>query len=447
MEFAAGAVVEVIAPPARPPERTVDDGAEFDAHLEAASANEESDAAEADAEPLAQDKNSEFCTAGPQPSQQPAMTPVLAQLLAGEAPLTASSEAAQQSAAAAETPLVGGAATPLTAAAAEPHADAAPAAGASASTQPNQGQSVPSTIEPARPPQPSRAEPQAPPDQTANLGATAPAASISDEAATALAALSGQTDAPAASSGTPAAQAQPPSPTRATVEKQTGAPKDAITEAPEIAVNATTRAPRADDKPIGAAKARADYVAAAAQDAPAPKIAVQNPEQSPLTTAALGQNTAPNTHTHYISGMPSPSDSTPATVQVAREIIRHFDGNNTRFELRLDPPELGRVEVKLEVSRDHRVTAVVAADSPQALSELMRHARELEQTLQSAGLELNDNGLSFDLRREPSRGENTNHEHRGADPSSADQAESALSDPVRQRSYEHWRGARLDMIV
>ena len=75
--------------------------------------------------------------------------------------------------------------------------------------------------------------------------------------------------------------------------------------------------------------------------------------------------------------------ATPAAAQVAREIVRRFDGGNTSFELRLDPPELGRVEVRIEVSRDHRVTAVISADSPQALTELARHARELEQMLQS----------------------------------------------------------------
>src|SRR5699024_7117155 len=89
----------------------------------------------------------------------------------------------------------------------------------------------------------------------------------------------------------------------------------------------------------------------------------------------------------------------PVAHQVAREIVRRFEGGSTRFELRLDPPELGRVDVRLDVSRDHRVTAVIAADSPQALTELARHARDLEQMLQGAGLQLSDNGLSFDLRQ------------------------------------------------
>jgi flagellar hook-length control protein FliK len=136
----------------------------------------------------------------------------------------------------------------------------------------------------------------------------------------------------------------------------------------------------------------------------------------------------------------------PAAAQVAREIVRRFDGETTRFELRLDPPELGRVEVRLEVTRDHRVSAVVAADTPQALSELARHARDLEQTLQSAGLQLNENGLSFDLRQ-----------------SDADTAEAGLLDApgagearddespaqilARPIGLERWRGVRLDLVV
>ncbi len=135
----------------------------------------------------------------------------------------------------------------------------------------------------------------------------------------------------------------------------------------------------------------------------------------------------------------------PAAHQVGREIVRRFDGENTRFELRLDPPELGRVEVRLEVSRDHRVTALIAADSPQALTELARHARELEQMLQSAGLELSDNGLSFDL----SRGrEGADAENTGAAGNEAGADNTAEKAPqARPLGFERWRGVRVDMMV
>ncbi len=135
----------------------------------------------------------------------------------------------------------------------------------------------------------------------------------------------------------------------------------------------------------------------------------------------------------------------PAAHQVAREIVRRFERGATRFELRLDPPELGRVEVRLDVSRDHRVTAVIAADSPQALTELARHARELEQMLQGAGLELGDNGLSFDLRQGGERAEATELSGEASHIAAAQEDQSHAA--ARPLGYERWRGVRLDMMV
>jgi chemotaxis protein MotD len=133
--------------------------------------------------------------------------------------------------------------------------------------------------------------------------------------------------------------------------------------------------------------------------------------------------------------------------QVGREIIRRFDGGNTSFELRLDPAELGRVEVRMEVSRDHRVTAVITADNPQALTELARHARELEQQLQSAGLQLSDSGLSFDLRQGGQGGETNeaNNAARGAGEDAPVEQQAAQT--ARPIGYERWRGVRVDMMV
>ena len=138
----------------------------------------------------------------------------------------------------------------------------------------------------------------------------------------------------------------------------------------------------------------------------------------------------------------------PASAQVAREIVRQFDGENTRFELRLDPPELGRVEIRLEVSRDNRVTAVVAADNPQALAELARHARDLEQMLQSSGLELTENGLSFDLRQggdsDADAGDGASNNARGSD-AETDTPNTQTS--ARPLGFERWRGVRVDIMA
>lgn len=135
-----------------------------------------------------------------------------------------------------------------------------------------------------------------------------------------------------------------------------------------------------------------------------------------------------------------------AGAQVGHEIVKRFSGGNTRFEMRLDPPELGRIEVRLEVSRDNKVSAVIAADSPQALSDLVRHARDLEASLQSAGLDLAENGLSFDLNQS---GQRFADEGDGA---SARQGAASNDDPApvttaRPLGLESWRGVRIDVMA
>jgi flagellar hook-length control protein FliK len=73
------------------------------------------------------------------------------------------------------------------------------------------------------------------------------------------------------------------------------------------------------------------------------------------------------------------------------------DGNN-HFDIRLDPPELGRVEVRLNVDKDGNVTTHMIADRSDTLDLLRRDSSGLERALQDAGLKTADNGLQFSLR-------------------------------------------------
>ena len=107
------------------------------------------------------------------------------------------------------------------------------------------------------------------------------------------------------------------------------------------------------------------------------------------------------------------------------------------------------MDVKLEVTRDNKVTAVITADNPQALTELARGARDLEQQLQSAGLQLTENGLSFDLRQGSQGGESdqpANSNGRG-DNDTAANTEQQQAPVARPIGYERWRGVRVDMMV
>lgn len=190
----------------------------------------------------------------------------------------------------------------------------------------------------------------------------------------------------------------------------------------------------------------ATAVTSNAKDAGAPVM--QLADGAPQTSAAPVAATAQHAAQTQSVALDHNATRAPAATQVAREIVRRFDGESTRFELRLDPPELGRIEVRLEVSRDNRVTAVIASDNPQALTELARHARELEQQLQSAGLELGDNGLSFDLRQgaqsEKDAQSASDTTHGGA---SGETTQQDATPAARAAVLERWRGVRVDVMA
>jgi len=90
------------------------------------------------------------------------------------------------------------------------------------------------------------------------------------------------------------------------------------------------------------------------------------------------------------------------TQHLAAQITRKFADGGRVFDIRLDPPELGRVEVRLELGPDNRVSAVLSAERADTLAELQRSARDLEKALAEAGLDLSEDGLSFSLSEDAS---------------------------------------------
>lgn len=86
--------------------------------------------------------------------------------------------------------------------------------------------------------------------------------------------------------------------------------------------------------------------------------------------------------------------------QVAIHVARAVEDGVRRLEVRLNPAELGRVEVKLDVAHDGRVVAVVAAERQETLDLLQRDARGLERALQDAGIRADSGSLNFTLRQQ-----------------------------------------------
>ncbi|SDR33870.1 flagellar hook-length control protein FliK [Pseudovibrio sp. Tun.PSC04-5.I4] len=94
------------------------------------------------------------------------------------------------------------------------------------------------------------------------------------------------------------------------------------------------------------------------------------------------------------------------------EIARQANGGATRFEIRLDPKELGGVDVSLEFSKDGRVRAHLIVERPETLELLQRDQRGLEKALQDAGVDSDKSSLQFSLRREGGGSQNRFEEHR-----------------------------------
>lgn len=77
--------------------------------------------------------------------------------------------------------------------------------------------------------------------------------------------------------------------------------------------------------------------------------------------------------------------------------LKALTGLNS-FEIRLDPAELGRVDVKLDISDTGEVTAKLVVDRVETLHLLQRDARTLERAFEQAGLKPSDAGVDISLR-------------------------------------------------
>lgn len=137
-------------------------------------------------------------------------------------------------------------------------------------------------------------------------------------------------------------------------------------------------------------------LANATQAAAANAAAATTP--APAATAAL--NTANLT---VLTGQAVPLSG------LAVEISANAKAGNSRFEIRLDPPDLGRIDVRLDVDKNGQVTSRLFVEKSETLDLLRRDAPQLQQALQDAGLKTSDSGLQFSLRdQNPQQGQNNN---------------------------------------
>lgn len=86
--------------------------------------------------------------------------------------------------------------------------------------------------------------------------------------------------------------------------------------------------------------------------------------------------------------------------QVSVNIQKAIKDGADRITIQLRPAELGRIDVKIEVTGDGRTLVHVSADRSDTLDLLQRDARDLARSLQDAGLRADAGNLQFSLREQ-----------------------------------------------
>ncbi|HEY4942846.1 MAG TPA: flagellar hook-length control protein FliK [Rhizomicrobium sp.] len=155
---------------------------------------------------------------------------------------------------------------------------------------------------------------------------------------------------------------------------------------------------------------------AAPAQASAPDAPAANTNFAPaLAHAAPQQNVSPAVNTAAAPAAPIASVGAGAPAQAAAQlqvahpatpdinslafnIATRSEGGARHFDIRLDPAELGRVDVRLTVDDAGKAQATLSVEKPQTLALLQKDQGHLERALKDAGLDLSQNGLNFSLK-------------------------------------------------
>lgn len=115
--------------------------------------------------------------------------------------------------------------------------------------------------------------------------------------------------------------------------------------------------------------------------------------QPTMLAHIAGQPLAQSTLIHLAPHMAQP-DSTAMAVQI---FAKASEGESS-FDIRLDPPELGRVDVKLLIDEAGRAHSHLTVEKVQTLDLMLRDREGLERALKDAGLDVAQDGLNFSLK-------------------------------------------------
>jgi flagellar hook-length control protein FliK len=135
---------------------------------------------------------------------------------------------------------------------------------------------------------------------------------------------------------------------------------------------------------------------AAAQNNAVNAVAATTPAQASTQPVAATLQVGPATQAE---------NPTPNVHALAVSIATQSQAGAKQFDIRLDPPELGRVDVRLTVDNAGKAQAHLAVDKPQTLELLQKDSGNLARALKDSGVQLSNNGLQFSLKGQSRNGD------------------------------------------
>ena len=234
-------------------------------------------------------------------------------------------------------------------------------------------------------------------------------------------------------------QAQPLQPQTAQPQAAQAQATDQVQEQAQLRTSAQARADDAAEArqsvPRGGEAEAAGRSAGGEGRAASPGQSFDPVIQNNQTTANANAqpNAAPaQNHAAQQAAQHRPTGHAPLQDQIAVKIQRAAQDGQQRVNIRLNPAELGRIDVKLEMSDDGRVRAVLSVERPETLDMLQRDARGLERALHDAGLKTDGGSLSFDLEggSEHRDGERDHAEGGGSTPQHQEDTNAGLEAPL-----------------
>ena len=159
-----------------------------------------------------------------------------------------------------------------------------------------------------------------------------------------------------------------------------------------------------NDAPQAATQPAAHSASATAPAAPAQTAATNSAAlaaSNAANGAAVSTATAiqPTSATlHVTPATQAASAQQPDIAALAVTIAAKSQDGAKHFDIRLDPPEFGRIDVRMSVDDSGKAQAHLTADKPQTLELLQRDSGTLQRALKDSGVDVGNSGLQFSLR-------------------------------------------------